>query len=137
MIAIPPATAAAALAFLFRGMLYLGVLLAVGGGLYNAGKTAGERKVQALWDKAIEAAEEETQRIRNEGFVLAKKYRQQVREMERRYEAADRNIHELLQRPLICPASGKLGDVVVPAAVVDSLFGDDTVAPGSATAGPD
>jgi hypothetical protein len=90
--------------------------------LYDSGKAAGAAEVQVRWDKAKADAEAETSRLRAEGYKLAADYVVQLRQLEGRYAQKSQRLRVALDAPAVCPSSGRLGDVVVPAAVVDGMF---------------
>lgn len=107
---------------------------------YNAGDTNGAARVQTRWDKAARSADVENSKLRGEGYTLAAEYESQLHDLEARYERTNTSLRRALARPASCPASGRLGDVVLPADLVDSMFNRDAgsaTAPGPAASQPD
>lgn len=125
-------------------LLGLGLALAALGfgvwWIYDNGKEAGENVVHAQWDKAKREAQAENEKARAEGYKLAAEYIIQLRELETRYGRTSARLRDALNAPAVCPASGRLGDLVVPAAVVDGMFLRDSgspAAPGPSASQPD
>lgn len=103
-----------------------GLLLSVGllGGLWlhgrHVGDQQGSKRVQGAWDEAVKASEAETARVRAEGYTLAAEYEAQVHELEQR--SARFPLTAANNRQVTCPKSGKVGDVMLPADLVDGMF---------------
>lgn len=89
---------------------------------YASGNKDGQYKVQQEWDSATRQAEAENKATRDEGFKLAADLEAQLRELEARYAATDQDLRRALRRPFTCPKSGEVGDVLLPADLVDSMF---------------
>lgn len=120
------------------------VLLAAGVGLYawghSDGDEAGADRIQKKWDKAVKDAEAETARIRGEGYTLAAEYEAKLQTLEARYARTNVALRKALQQPVACPASGRVGDVVLPADLIDGMFNRERLgagAPGPASTQPD
>lgn len=106
----------------------LGLLAATGAAGwygYRLGHTAGSAEVQGKWDKAQDAADEAAAAVRKTGFRAAELYQAKLTELEARYARTNVSLTKALSRKLVCPASGRIGDVVLPAALVDSMFNLD------------
>lgn len=118
----------------------VGLILALAGlgGLwvkaYASGNKAGQAKVRGEWDSATRQAEAENKATRDEGFKLAAGLEAQLRELEVRYAATDQSLRRALRRPIACPKSGEVGDVLLPADLVDSMFNREQ--PGHPAPGP-
>lgn len=126
-------------------LLALALAVVLGGlGCYawghSDGDDAGALRVQQEWDKAKDKAEQENQRIRGEGFDRANEFEAQLRELEKRYANVTAKRRAAQQLPVTCPATGVIGDVVVPAALVRSMFNRDDAgsadSPGPAASEP-
>jgi hypothetical protein len=104
----------------------VGLLLAAGalGGVWwhghHVGDASGAARVQAQWDDAVKKSEAETARVRAEGYTLAAEYEAQVHELEQR--SARFPLTAANNRQVTCPKSGKVGDVLLPADLVDGMF---------------
>lgn len=125
---------------LLVGML---AFITTGAGAYwlghNHGDEAGAARVQGEWDEAERKAEADTKRIRGEGFELAAEYESQLNTLEKRYAASLTRQRNAQRLPVTCPASGEIGDVLVPADLVRSMFNRDEEGarlPGPATSEP-
>jgi hypothetical protein len=101
---------------------------------YSKGVTSGEEAKQAEWDEAKAKAEALNKEFREEGYALAAEYESQLNALEKRYARTDAKLRAALNEPLQCPASGKVGDVYLPASLVDSMFNRE--ATGGNPAGP-
>lgn len=122
------------------GVVALAALGGVVAWSYNAGDTNGAKRVQASWDKTMRDADIENSKVRSEGYTLAAEYESRLHELEGRYERTNTNLRRALSGAASCPASGRIGDTVLPAALVDSMFNREpgsAAAPGPATAKPD
>lgn len=83
-------------------------------------------------EKAAEARDDEN----TKGYILAQSIEAQRQQLEKAYATSQRNLREVLKRPASCPASGSLGDVVIPGDALRELraaSGDDA---SVASAGP-
>lgn len=122
-----------ALAFVLQGL-----------GCYWAGHDHGDKsgaaRIQDQWDQAEKDAEAETKRIRVEGFELAAEYESQLNTLEKRYANSLAKQRAAQRLPFTCPKSGEIGDVLVPADLVRSMFNrpaeDATRLPGPAASEP-
>lgn len=115
----------------------LALIAMVGGAWYTghrSGYQAGQDKIQKQWDKAIVDARAADEVSRNEGYATAQEYLTRLNKLEKRYERTEANQRAALQQKFICPTSGVVGDIVLPAALVDSMFNRDE--PGSAPPEP-
>lgn len=108
--------------------LLVGLLALLGGAgalwtkAYNAGKRA-EAATQAEAHKMQqEAADKETVRIRDEGYQLATGLLLKLSNREALLERTSTQLGEALKLPASCPAGGSVGDIVLPAGVVDGMF---------------
>ena len=108
------------------------------------GWRSGAAHVQAEWDKA-ELSHEQAQadQVRENARIsrqTAASFERWRAEQNRKAATLAKELHNALQRPVACPASGVLADVPIPAAVVDGLRGAGTVIvppePPAAIAGP-
>lgn len=128
---------------LIAALVGLILALAGAGGLwikaYASGNKAGQYKVRQEWDSATRQAEAENKATREEGFKLAADLEAQLRELEVRYAATDDSLRRALRRPATCPKSGEIGDVLLPADLVDSMFNRQQsghLAPGPSASKP-
>ena len=108
------------------------------------GREAGADKVQAKWDAEKSAAAQLEQKARkgdnDAGYRLAAELVAQAQKSEQRYVQASTDLRKALTRPISCPPGGKVGDVLLPADVVRSMFNRADPgggAPGPAAAQPD
>jgi hypothetical protein len=118
------------------------VLIASAALLFSAFATGwhyGAERRQAKWDKQKLADQTEATKIREEGFELAAQYESDLNELRGKYARVQAERRRALQEKFECPASGVIGDVVVPAAVVRSMFNvtePTPEAPGPASSEP-
>jgi hypothetical protein len=106
---------------------------------HNHGDEAGAERIQALWDDAEKQAEADNKRIRGEGFEIAAEYESKLNILEKRYANSLAQQRAAQRLPFTCPASGEIGDVVVPAELIRSMFNrtaDGARLPGSAASEP-
>lgn len=121
-------------------ILLAAVLIALGGShwyMFERGATHGEANVQAEWDKSKADAEARNKELREEGYELAAEYEEKLHALEKRYARTDAKLRAALNEPVQCPTSGRVGDVLLPASLVDSMFNreatvGDTAGPASA-----
>lgn len=102
---------------------------------YASGYSNGTDSMREQWEEAQQAARTENERVRKEGFALAQTLEKKLADLEVRYGTASAKLRDALNAKVACPASGRLGDIVLPAAVVDSMFGNAGEA-GPATGQP-
>lgn len=76
----------------------------------------------------------ESKKDRDEARRLSAEYLTQVSSLEEKYAVADRARKAALDSKVTCPASGRVGDVRLPRAVVRSMF--PSVAPADAASRP-
>jgi hypothetical protein len=104
------------------------VLALLGGGaaLWTKGYSVGKRAEAAEREKTAKAQQEandkETARIRNEGHALATDLLIKLGNREDLVERTSQQLAQALRRPALCPAGGSIGDLVLPADLVDSMF---------------
>lgn len=77
---------------------------------------------QAKLDKETLQAVADAQEREREALRIASKLEQGLRSTEKKYDRAVRQRREADQLPVTCPASGAVGDVVLPAGFIDSMF---------------
>jgi hypothetical protein len=122
-----------------RGLLgLLLVLLAVGGAGwfgYNKGYDHGERDKAAEWDQAVKDAELVKAETRLAGWEKADKLESDLNVLKGKYNVVLSQRKKANNSPVTCPASGVIGDVVVPVAAVRSMFNIPDPSTGDA-AGP-
>jgi uncharacterized protein HemX len=107
---------------------------------YEKGDTNGAARKQAEWDAATAKAEAQNKEFREEGYELAAEYESKLHALEKRYARTDAQLRAALNEPVQCPASGRVGDVYLPASLIDSMFnreGPGSAAPGPAAGKPD
>lgn len=121
-------------------LVSLALLIASGFGLltygYAKGSKSGKAEVQSLWDESNKQAAKESAKLRTEGYTLAQEYLTRLNKLEARYVRTDSNLRRALAQPNVCPAGGTIGDVLLPSALVDSMFNRDesgSIAPGATT----
>lgn len=95
--------------------------LSIAGALWYAYDWGWEAR-QAELNKDIVKQQEETDKKRNEGFELAAQYESQRNELEKKYAKLLQQRRAADKLKVQCPASGEVGDVVVPAGFLDSMF---------------
>jgi hypothetical protein len=124
------------------GAVALLVLLGGLTGLYFYGYNKGAASVQADWDKErhniADLAEKELEEDRDIGYQLAVEWQHELSQLKVKYDDLNTKYRNSLKSPVVCPASGQIGDVVLPADLVDSLFTSDkrpVSTAGSASAG--
>lgn len=113
--------------------------VAVGAAWFH-GKGVGwdQREAQALQDEraAREEADKRVDRVRTEGLEQSQRYEDKLRDIEGRYARTNRTLREALAQPVKCPASGAVGDIVVPAGVVAGMFNREAPAASASAPGP-
>lgn len=117
--------------------LALAVLAGLGLGLWGAwalGNASGRSAVQAEWDAAKQREEVARGQDRKAADALAAGLRKQLRDLGKKYEHYDFTAANAA--PVECPASGRAGDLVLPAAVIDGMFHDAVPAPGPGASRP-
>lgn len=105
-------------------------LSAVTGGVtYWQGNARGKATVNAEWQKERDdlaaKREEDAEFAQNLGFS----FEATLTDIEKRY--ARTPIAAANRLPVICPKSGLIGDVVLPAALLDSMFNREATATGT------
>lgn len=123
---------------LIAGLVGILAVIAVVAGVwvarYHTGYKDGEARVQKKWDTAVDDARKADEVSRNEGYATAQEYLTRLNKLEKRYERTEANQRAALQQKFTCPTSGVVGDIVLPAALVDSMFNRDK--PGDPAAEP-
>lgn len=123
-----PRTAAAALS----ALVLLAALAAVAAWCYRAGAAS----VQARWDAAEQERERQANadRLRqfNQALAASTTHETQRAAIARNLTEARNALSYAMRSPIICPASGQLGDVVLPAGALAGVR--DAAAGASATA---
>ena len=99
---------------------------------YSLGWDARQVKVNT---DALAALREQEGKAR-EGHSVSEAYERKISELESRYEKLAMRRRTALQQPVACPASGTLGDVVLPADVIRGMFPSAASAPESAASEP-
>ena len=104
--------------------IVIALLIAMGSSLGGAyyGYQRGKERVQLKWDKQKVKDAEETKKQRDEGFVIAAELENDLTELRTRYARVNAQRTAALNEQIECPASGRIGDLVVPAATVRSMF---------------
>lgn len=103
-----------------------------------AANVAGREEVRAEWREAdrLRLQAEASQRASDldAAYSLAAEYEAQRHDLEIRHAETTATLKKSLQRPISCPAGQKLGDLLLPADVLDGLraAGADRAAAGSA-----
>lgn len=104
-------------------------VLAIGGGLvwfgesrYHKGFAAGKAQVQGEWNATIAEAKAKNEILRADGYTRAQEYLTRLNMLEKRYARTDAELRKALGQQFTCPASGVVGDIVLPASLVDSMF---------------
>jgi len=110
------------------------VALAAGAGELH-GRKVGRDAVQAEWNEAKLAAVAEAEKVRREAFVLSEQLEADLTALKGKYAIAISQRRKALEAQVVCPVSGQIGDLVVPAAVVRSMFNSPDV-PGDAGPAP-
>lgn len=87
---------------------------------YSTGKAAGAAEVQTAWDHAKELAEARKEADSTYAAKLDTDVTTFLSLLEKRYARSP--IAKALDRGVTCPKSGKVGDVVLPADLVDGMF---------------
>lgn len=108
-------------------------------GVWRHGHKVGKLEAEVKCQQTIDQAKAEASKDKDAGYAIAANLEVQLRKLEARNAKAEAKLRTALDAPFTCPASGRLGDVVIPAAVVDSLFdhGGDPSPPGPASSQPD
>lgn len=94
----------------------------------------GEDSKQAEWNAAKLKAEEEQAKKRDEGFVIAAELESELHELKGKYASIVSQRRAALSEQITCPASGKVADLVVPAATVRSMLNIDVARAASGPA---
>lgn len=108
-------------------------------GCVRYGYTWGRDNVQDKWDAAkVEAQIAVAKALdtqQREAYTISLKYQNDIKSLETRNAKLATKSTEALRTKVVCPSSGYVGDVVLPAALVDSLFFHDPAAsaPGPST----
>lgn len=97
---------------------------------YSLGWNA--RQVKVNTDEL--AALREREGKAKEGHTVAEQYESKLIELETLYEKQGVQLRTALRRKVVCPASGELGDVVLPADVIRGMFPSAHSAPVPAAA---
>lgn len=119
------------------GVAALAATLMSGAGLWarSAGKDAGRAEVRAEWEAARAAERAEVQRVSLQAQAQATALEGKLRETERRHAKTSAQLRAALDAPsegVVCPpVGGRVGDVVLPAAVIDGMFNRDTSSPAA------
>lgn len=106
---------------------------------YSNGKRAGAAEVQEAWNVQAEAGKKETERIRKEGYQLATEFLIRLNKREAILARTTTRLNHALAQPAQCVAGDRLGDLLLPAELVDSMFNREPLpasAPGAAGPGP-
>lgn len=108
-------------------------------GVWKHGHKTGKLEAEVACRAAIDQAKAEADKDKDAGYAIAANLEAQLRKLEARNAKAEAKLRTALDVPFQCPASGRLGDVVIPAAVVGSLFdhSGDPSPPGPASSQPD
>lgn len=107
--------------------------LSIGGAVWyghSLGWNAREARVTA--DALAELRAREAKAA--EGHTISEQYESKLIDLESRYEKQSARLRAALRQRVQCPASGEVGDVVLPADVVGSMF--HTSAPAKAASEP-
>lgn len=104
-----------------RAILFL-IVCAGFAGVYLLGRSHGADHVQQAWNNETVRRERELQTVRELADKASADHEVEASKLRRQLAAGQRKLRASLQGAFTCPASGKLSDIVVPAAVVDSLF---------------
>lgn len=114
-------------------LVELAIVLVILGGAVGAaewhGYTRGETSKQGEWDAAKVKADEEMAKKRDEGFVIAAELESDLHDLKGKYAIVLSQRKTALQQQVTCPASGQIGDLVVPAATVRSMLNIDVARP--------
>lgn len=119
--------------YIIAGALILAVLCGLGAGYY--GFQLGQADRQAAWDKQKHLDDDENKKNRLEGFRVAEKLQEQLDQLRGNYDALALQRATSLDTKLKCPATGRAGDLVIPAAIVRSMF-NITDKPGATIGSP-
>jgi hypothetical protein len=127
------------------GLVVAGVLGAYVYG-QHVGYAEGAQAKQSEWDtdNLVRQGAERTARDadRDAGYALAAEFDKKAHDMEQQYASTRQQLATALRRKVVCPASGAVGDVVVPVDIIRGMFGTPAPAdpagsaPRSATAEP-
>lgn len=104
-----------------RAILFL-IVCAGLAGAYFLGRTHGADHVQQAWNNETVRRERELQTVRELADKASAEHELEASKLRRQLAEGQRKLRASLQGTFTCPASGKLSDIVLPAAVVDSLF---------------
>ena len=121
-----------------RSLLVIALVCGAGWWCYSK----GEDHIQAKWDadKVERQSKENTelQADRDKAYTLAVDYESMHHDLEAKYAIKSADLNRALRAPVSCPASGSVGDVVVPADVVRGMFLRSAADPaGAAASQPD
>lgn len=113
------------------------VLAAVAGCLlfvYSHGKENGREAERKVWQAERDRERAEVERIRGESQVAAAAHQSALAAAEARYVRTNVQLRTALNSTFACPPSGRVGDVLIPGVLVDSMFNREhrgPAAPGS------
>lgn len=91
-------------------------------GLIGYGESQGRAEVQAKWDKSIADAKDVVASDARFGRQQADQLRTKLLTLEKNYAATNIQLSQALRKQVVCPASGEVGDVVLPADMVRGMF---------------
>ena len=101
---------------------------------YFKGVSNGENSIQVKWDAEKLKNESDATMVRkevaDEGYKIAVEYESQLNILKGQHERLRLQRATVLREKIECPSSGQAGDLVVPAAVVRSMF--NVTSPASA-----
>jgi hypothetical protein len=121
---------------LLLGVAALAAAASAAGACVWYGYNWGADSVHAKWGKAQEeaglAAAAEKESVRESSYALARELQTQLDTAEKRYAQLSSRYTKSLGSKFECPASGVIGDVVLPADLTDSLFITDKQAANKA-----
>jgi hypothetical protein len=104
----------------------LALTLVVLAWLHHDGYTRGEQKVQSAWDaqkvKDKQEADNELQSSRDASYSLASQSLEEKKQLEKQYARLSTLYASSLHQKVTCPASGEVGDVVLPANLIVGMF---------------
>lgn len=105
-----------------RYLLQVLVTLALVAGLFWLGWSFGQQAMQADINRQTLDALNDAALRRDRGYKIAAQYEKQLTNLQADYAKLQRKRRAADALPVQCPASGAVGDVVVPAGFVDSMF---------------
>lgn len=77
---------------------------------------------QAKVNKDAIEAQKETDKKRDEGFVIAASLEKDLSTLRAKYDQLAKSRRKADSLPVSCPTTNKIGDVIVPPEFVDSMF---------------